>query len=93
MHAAPAWLTVNSWPPIVIVPVRGCDVALASAVKLTLPVPLPFGGPLTISHPTALLAAVHAQPAGAVTVAVPLPPPTGIDWLVGLSEYAQDDAA
>ena len=30
-----------------------------------------------------LLLAVHAQPAGAVTVALPVPPVAGSDWLAG----------
>ena len=65
MHAAAAWLTVNVWPAMVIVPVRAAPV-LAATVKATVPLPLPLAPLVTVSH-DAVLAAVHAQPVGLVT--------------------------
>ena len=57
----PAWLTVNVWPPIVSVPVRGPLLVLAAALKLTVPLPLPLAPDVIVSQ-ASLLVAVHAQP-------------------------------
>jgi hypothetical protein len=66
------------WPAIVIVPVRA-TLGLAAAVKVTDPSPLPDAPLVMLSH-DALLEAVHAHPAGAVTpIAVPSPPAAPID--------------
>ena len=46
-----------------------------------MPVPLPLAPDVTVSQ-LALLDAVQAQPAGAVTVTVPVPPAAANDWLV-----------
>lgn len=54
-----------------------------------MPLPLPLEPPVTVSHDVALLAAVHAQPAGAVTLALPLPPDAPGDALDGESDTEQ----
>src|SRR6187551_1998962 len=78
-----AWLTVNVWPAMVIVPVRATPV-FAATVKLTDPVPTPAAPAVTVIHDGALLTAVHAHVPPAVTaIAVPAPPAAAIDWLVG----------
>ena len=79
-HAA--WLTVNVAPAIVNVPFRGVPRLLAVTLNPTLPLLLPLAPDVTVSHGVLLLAAVHAQPAPAVTVTLPVPPSTDIDWLV-----------
>lgn len=82
-HEAPACVTVNAWPPIVSVPVRAADDALAAALNDTVPLPLPLAAPAIDSHDPAFDDAVQAQPAGAVTEVEPLPPPGATDWLPG----------
>jgi hypothetical protein len=72
-QGAPAWVTVNVLPPIVSVPVRGLVVGFAATLYVTDPFPLPVAPALMVIQAT-LLVAVHAQPAAAVTVTVPLPP-------------------
>jgi len=62
--------------------------AFADALKFTVPLPLPVAPAVTVSQPVSLLAAVHAQPACAVTAVDPVPPLTTTDWLVGEIEYA-----
>ena len=58
---------------MVSVPLRA-DPGFAAAVKVTDPLPLPDAPLVMLSH-DALLVAVHAHPAGAVTpIAVPSPP-------------------
>lgn len=75
------WLTVKVRPAIVSEPDRdGPDVACAS--KLTVPFPLPLS-PERINNHCALLDAVHAQPGGAVTATLPLPPAGGSDCVWG----------
>jgi len=44
--------------------------------------PEPLLPDVTVTQP-ALLAAVQAHPAGAVTVTLPAPPPLAADWLTG----------
>ena len=75
----PACVTVNVWVPIVRVPVRWLVPALAEALKLTLPLPLPDAPAVTVSHPVLLLTPVHAHPVGAVTDVEPVPPAATID--------------
>jgi len=72
---APACSIVNVWPAIVIVPVRGAPVAFAWTVNSTVSLPDPLAPFVTVTQ-AALVAAVHAQPAPAVTVTVPDPPAT-----------------
>ena len=45
----------------------------AATLKNAVPFPVPLAPPVTVIH-EALLAAVHAQPAPAVTVLLPVPP-------------------
>jgi hypothetical protein len=49
---------------------------------LTVPLPVPELPDVIVTH-EALLAAVHAQPAPAVTVTLADPPDEENDWLVG----------
>jgi len=85
----PDCVTVNVCPPIESVPTRSGP-ALAATLKLTLPLPVPLAGALTVSQPS-LVVAVHAQPAGAVTAigGVDAPPAAGTVRLVGLIVTAQ----
>jgi hypothetical protein len=68
------------------VPLRCVPLGFAVALNATEPVPLPVAPLVTVNHPVLLLTPVHEQPAGAVTVVEPVPPPTANDWLVGESE-------
>ena len=62
-------------------------------MKPTEPLPAPLAPEVMVSH-AALLDAVHAQPAPAVTeTADPLPPAAPIDWLVGAIENVQGGGA
>ena len=79
MQAAAAWFTVNVWPPIVSVPLRGLVLEFAVALNDTVPPPLPLAPLVTVSHDVLLLTPVHAQPAPAVTVVDPVPPPAATD--------------
>ena len=65
----PLWVTVTAWPATVTVPTRCAVAVFAVALKVTVPLPLPLAPPLIVSH-AALLVAVHAQPAAAVTAVV-----------------------
>jgi hypothetical protein len=49
---------------------------------LTVPLPVPELPDVIVTH-EALLAAVHAQPAPAVTDMLPAPPDARNDWFVG----------
>jgi len=53
------------------VPVRDAVLGFAATSYETVPLPLPLAPPVSVIH-AALLDAVHAQPAPAVTVTVPL---------------------
>jgi hypothetical protein len=77
----PGWLIVKVWSAIVNTPDRPLDV-LAATVKLTVPLPVPLAPCVIVTH-DAVLAAVHAQPAPAVTVTLPEPPPAAILVLCG----------
>ena len=81
MHETPAWVTVNVWPATVSVAVRALSSVLAAALNATAPAPLPAAPDVTVSQ-AALLVAVQAQPAGAVTVTEPVPPAAVNAWLV-----------
>ncbi len=74
VQVMPAWVTVKVFPAMVSVPVRDEVLVFAVALKLTLPLPEPEAPVVTVSHAVLLLTAVHAQPAGAVTATVPVPP-------------------
>ena len=70
VHGAPAWLTVNVWPPMVSVPVRATPV-LAVTPYVTTPSPVPLA-PDVIEIQSAFAVATQLQPALAVTFTVPL---------------------
>src|SRR5829696_1241941 len=67
--------TVTFWPPMVIVPDRDAPVVDA-AENVTAPGPLPLAPDAMVIH-EALLEALHAQPAPALTEKVPPPPDAG----------------
>ena len=69
VHGAPAWLTVYVWPAMVSVPVRGVVAVFAAIEKPTVPLPDPAAPEVIVSQ-AALLAAVQAQPAAALTPTV-----------------------
>jgi len=82
---------VNVCPAIVSVPARAAPV-FAAKVNATVPLPLPLDPAVTESH-AALLVAVHAHPAAAVTeICGPVPAVAGAPKLVGLMEAAHDPA-
>ena len=82
VHGAAACVTVNVAPAIVSVPVRLEATVFAATLNPTVPLPDPVAPLVTVIH-AALLAAVHAQPAPAVTVLLPVPADAVNDWLVG----------
>lgn len=75
------------------VPTRACAVVLAVAVNETVPLPVPVALPLILSHPVALLTAVHTHPAPVVTPVVVLAAVEPMFRLVGFKEYVQADPA
>jgi hypothetical protein len=77
-----ACVTVKVLPAIVSVPVRLVVPVLAATLKVTVPPPVPAAPAVTVIH-TALLTAVHVQPAAALTVVLTVPPAAVNDWLVG----------
>jgi hypothetical protein len=79
VHDAPACVTLNVCPPIVIVPVRCVVLALTAALKATVPFPLPLAPLVTVNQEVSLLTPVHAHPVGAVTAVDPVPPPATTD--------------
>jgi hypothetical protein len=83
----PSCVTVNVWPPAVIVPVR-CGPGFAAAEKRTVPLPLPDAPPVTDSQ-FALLDADHPHPSVARTSNDPLPPPAGTEARFAESENVQ----
>ena len=83
---------MNVWPAIVSVPVRELVPVFAVALKLTEPLPVPEAPPVTVSHPS-LLVADHEQPAAAVTADVLAPPAAGIVALTGEMEVVQEEVA
>ena len=91
MHGAPAWVTLKLCPPIVSVPVRDAVLLLATALKATVPLPLPPAPPVIVSHEL-LLVPVHEQPAGDVTSVEPVPPPAGTEPPVGEIAYVHANA-
>lgn len=87
--AAPACLITTVNPATVRTPARAVAPELAATEKLTTPLPLP--PPEVMLTNGLLLAAVHAQPSGALTMTLPVPPATANDWLLGGAriEYSQ----
>jgi len=81
VHGVFAWVTVNVCPAIVRAAVRAVVPVLVVTLKVSVLVPLPLPPEVTVSQ-LALLEEVQAQPDGAVTVTVPVPPATANAWLV-----------
>jgi hypothetical protein len=79
VHDCAASVTVNVLPPIVSVPLMGDVVVFAAAEKPTVPLPDPELPDVMVSQLALLELAVHAQPAGAVTPTLPVPPAAGSD--------------
>ncbi len=71
VHGVPACVTVNVWPATVSVPLRCVVLALAAALKATVPLPLPLAPLVTVSQDVLLLTPVHEHPAAAVTLVEP----------------------
>ena len=69
-------------PAIVSVPVRAVEEVFAATLNPALPEPNPDAPLVTVIH-DALLPALHAQPAPAVTALAPAPPADVNDWLFG----------
>jgi hypothetical protein len=80
-------VTVNVWPPTVIVPVRPVD-AFAAAANCTVPGPLPLAPDVMLIHP-ALTLAVHAQDCAVFTAKDPVPPAAGMVCPADASENVQ----
>ena len=91
-HGAASCVTVNVCPPIVTVAVRLLDVVFPPTLMPTTPFPEPLAPLVTVSH-AALLTAVHAQPAGAVTPTLVDPTVAGTDALVAESVMVQEAPA
>lgn len=89
VHVVPAWVTWNVWPATVAVPVREMVPAFALALSVTVPGPVPLAPLTTVIH-AALLTAVQAQPAGAVTATAVDPAVASIDALNGDSVEVHD---
>jgi len=81
LYYLPFSFIVNTWPPIVIVPVRAPCFLFAETVYPTVPFPVPLDE-LTLIQAT-LAVAVHPQPLRAATLTVELPPPDGKVLKVG----------
>jgi hypothetical protein len=73
---APACVTLKVVPAIVSVPDRFVVAVFAATLNDAVPLPVPLAPPVTVIH-DALLAAVHAHPAPAVTVLLPVPAAAG----------------
>jgi hypothetical protein len=86
VHGAPASLTVNAMPPIVRVPFRGVVVGFGSALKPTVPPPVPLLPDVTVSQPS-LLVADQLQPPCVVSVTLPVPPTPPTDCEIGEIAY------
>ena len=70
VQGAPAWVTVNVWPPIVRVPVLEAP-GFAVTLYATVPLPVPLAPDVMVSH-AAFDVADQLQPALPVTVTVPV---------------------
>jgi hypothetical protein len=66
VHAVPAWVTLNVWPAMVIVPVRCAVLVFAATMTPTVPLPVPVA-PEPIVNQAALLVLLHAHVLPAVT--------------------------
>jgi hypothetical protein len=69
------WVTVNVWPPTVIVPVLELFTVFAAAVKPIVLLPVPEMGPVNVSHESpGETVALQEQEAPVETVKFPAPP-------------------
>ena len=75
------WLIVATWPPIVTVPSRWAP-PLDATLNLIAPFPLPEAAPVIVIHGTSETP-FQEHPVSVVMFMVPVPPPTGMAWLVG----------
>jgi hypothetical protein len=92
VQGAPASLTVNAMPPIVRVPLRGVVVRFGSALKPTVPAPVPLLPDVTVNQ-LSLLVAVQSHPACVVIVTLPVPPRPATDCEIGEIAYEHVAAA
>jgi len=92
LQLMPAWVALNVWPAIVIVPEREDGLVFAAAVSVTLPSPEP-DPPVTVIHDDALFVVVQLQPAGAETAMVVLSPAIANAFDPGLIVSLQVSAA
>jgi hypothetical protein len=77
-------MTLNVWPPIVMLALRGVESEFAATVKLIVVVPVPFAGTPVIHAGTPLL--VHAH-AAVVATSNELDPPEAVALrLAGFNE-------
>jgi len=76
--------TVNVWPAMVIVPVRGADPELAGTVNCTVPFPVPDAPLLIVIHASLLIAAHEHDEAVVTAIETPAPPAAPIELLVGV---------
>jgi hypothetical protein len=67
--------------------------ALADAVNVTLPLPLPLAPLVIVSHEASLVAVQVQLAALVVTVIDPALPPTAAIWLAGATLYAHEAPA
>ena len=74
MTDAPAWLTVNVWPPIVSEPLRELVLVLPSTEYETVALPVPLVALVMCSH-VALAVAVQVQVFPVFRPALPAPAP------------------
>ena len=91
VHGAASCVTVTDWPPMVRTPLRAAP-PLAAALNRTTPLP-DDDAPAVIAIQPTLEAAVHAQSARVVTVALRSPPADGTATVVGAIVNAHGAAA
>ncbi len=82
VHAAPAWSTLTVCPAIVSWLLRAAVALLAATFSVTVPLPIPAAPPAIVIQ-LAFSVAVHAQPVGAVTEKVTVPPLAPADRVAG----------
>jgi hypothetical protein len=85
---AAAWVTENVRPATTMVPVRESVLMLAATLKVTVSGPVPVLPLVRVIH-GAELRAVHVQPAGAVTVTLPVVTSGPTETSVGEMLYVQ----
>ena len=81
----PAWKTVKLWPAMLSTPLRDEEAVSAATEKLIVALPSPLVAEVMVIQSLGLLM-VQAQPAEAVSVTDPLPPPEGNEALIASKE-------